>query len=49
MKQLYFSKWINSSGGALAALEKKSAYKWSGIDGNPSDYDLSCHIYGYER
>jgi hypothetical protein len=47
MKSFHFSKWINSLGGPLVALEEKCVHMWNGVEGEPSDYDLSCLVSGY--
>ncbi|CAG2159132.1 Imm21 family immunity protein [Cupriavidus numazuensis] len=47
MSKYRFSRWISSTGGPLVVMEKGKARQWTGIDGSPSDYDLSCQISDY--
>jgi|GEM_PF-2415667 len=47
MSKYRFSKWVNSTGGPLVALEKEFAHKWTGIQGEPSDYELACQSDAY--
>ena len=47
MSRFRFTDWINSTGGPLVAFEEKSAHKWTGIQGDPSDYEIACQAKGY--
>lgn len=47
MNKYIFSDWLNGSGGPLVAMEEAKAPLWTGVDGNPSDYDQACQSADY--
>lgn len=47
MSKFKFSTWLSSSGGPLIVMDESRANLWTGIDGQPSDYDLACQSNDY--
>lgn len=47
MSKFTLSKWLSSTGGPLVVMDESKAKLWTGIDGQPSDYDLACQTYDY--
>jgi len=47
MSKYQYTEWINSTGGPLVALEEECANEWTGIQGDPSDYEIACQTKDY--
>ena len=47
MSKFNFSTWLSSSGGPLIVMDESRAKLWTGIDSQPSDYDLACQTNDY--
>ncbi len=47
MSKFNFSTWLSSSGGPLIVMDESRAKLWTGVDGQPSDYDLACQVNDY--
>jgi hypothetical protein len=47
MRKFNFSEWLSSSGGPLVVVDESKAALWTGIDGQPSDYEIACQASDY--